>query len=72
VSTRAVEHNKMFESILEIRRHGKYDKEKLYRPLLVKISRGDLREKLVRTGKKLRELYETNKTRYKIEADLTK
>jgi hypothetical protein len=72
VSTGAVEHNEMSESILEIRRLGKYDEEKLYRPLLVKIGRGDLREKLVRTGKKLRELNETNKTRYRIEADLTK
>jgi hypothetical protein len=72
VSTGAVEHNEMSESILEIRRLGKYAEEKLYRPLLVKIGRGNLREKLVRTGKKLRELNETNKTRYRIEADLAK
>ena len=69
----AVEHNEMSESILEMRRLGKYDEEKLYRTILVKIGRGDLRrEKLVRTGKKLPELNETNKTRYRIEADLTK
>jgi hypothetical protein len=63
VSTGAVV-TQMSESILEIRRLRKYDKEKLYRPLLVKIGRGNLREKLVRTGKKLRKLNETNKTRY--------
>jgi hypothetical protein len=36
------------------------------------LSRSDLREKLVRTGRRMKELNEANQTRYCIEANLTK
>jgi hypothetical protein len=48
------------------------DKERHFRPILLKLSRSDLREKLVRTGRRMKELNEANQTRYRIEADLTK
>jgi regulator of replication initiation timing len=67
-----VEEPDIAESILSIRRLGKYDKERHFRPILLKLSRSDLREKLVRTGRRMKELNEANQTRYRIEADLTK
>jgi hypothetical protein len=70
--TGAVEEPDMAESILSIRRLGKYDKERHFRPILLKLSRSDLREKLVRTGRRMKELNKANQTRYRIEADLTK
>lgn len=70
--TGAVEETDIANSILSIRRLGKYDKERHFRPILLKLSRSDLREKLVRTGRRMRELNEANQTRYRIEADLTK
>jgi hypothetical protein len=69
--TGAVKEPDIAESIISIRRLGKYDKERHFRPIILKLSRSDLREKLVRTGRRMKELYEANQTQYRIEADLT-
>jgi hypothetical protein len=68
--TGVVKEKDVQESILSVRSLGKEDAEKKYRPLLLKISRSDVREKLVRTGRKLREINQALGTRYRIEADL--
>jgi hypothetical protein len=68
--TGVVEEKDVQESILSVCRLGKKDAEKKYRTLLLKISRSDVREKLVRAGCKLREINQALGTRYRIEADL--
>ena len=59
-------------SMLMLRRLGKQEETKQFRPILVKLSSIELREKLLRMNKYLKERNQANNTKFRIDPDLTK
>ena len=60
------------KSIIWVRRLGKREEGKNYRPLLVRLSSSDVRENLMRSNRALKEINRKEDSRWRIDPDLTK
>ena len=60
------------KSITRVRRLGKKEEGKKFRPLLVRLSSSDVRERLLRGNRSLKEVNRKEATRLRIDPDLTK
>ena len=58
--------------LVRVRRLGKREEGKTYRPVLVRLSSQDVRERLLRGNRQLRDANRENNTRHRIDPDLTK
>ena len=67
-----VEEEEMKKCLVMTRRLGKKEEDKVHRPLLVKLTSQELRERLLKGNKHLRNTNKRNGTRYRIDPDLTK
>ena len=65
-------HCKMMDEIVTVRRLGRPEEGKDYRPLLVTLASADLRQQLLRGGDTFKLVNERRNTRFKIDPDLTK
>ena len=74
VETAGVAIEKFRESLVAMRRLGKKEEGKLYRPILVRLTSQELREQLLRKNRLLREENERREegTRHRIDPDLTR
>ena len=59
------------KAMVAVRRLGKREEGKQYRPLLVRLTSQELREQLLRRNKSLRKVNEKEGSRYRIDPDLT-
>ena len=60
------------ESITRVRRLGKEEEGKKFRPLLVRLSSSDVREKLLKGNRALKEVNKREESRFRIDPDLTR